>query len=428
MKHFISFLSAWMIALHADEYRTHEFVKVQLSQHFWSEGANVGDFNRDGKLDVVSGPYWWEGNEFVRRHTFYPDHQSFRLSQKDGSSQIIPGFPGALSNRNAYSDNFLCFVFDFNKDGWDDVLVVGFPGKETLWYENPKGQNRHWKAHLALDITDNESPHFTDITGDDQPELVCSSKGYFGYAEPDWNDPTKPWQFHPITPKGLWHRFTHGLGIGDVNGDGRKDLLEKNGWWEQPSNQSLWQFHEYNFSPGGGAQMFVYDVDEDGDGDIITCLAAHGYGIAWYEHIRKEDHITFIPHVFINKEPSENRYGIKFSQPHAMDLADMNGDGILDIITGKRFWAHGPSADPEPNAPAVLYWFELDRRDGRIDFIPHLIDSDSGIGTQVLAKDMNGDGFPEIIVGNKKGTFVHWHKVSKTDRQTWLLSRPKPID
>ncbi|GIT12954.1 MAG: hypothetical protein CM1200mP34_3600 [Verrucomicrobiales bacterium] len=119
--------------------------------------------------------------------------------------------------------------------------------------------------------------------------------------------------------------------------------------------------------------MYAYDVDGDGDNDVITSLAAHGYGLCWYENQPKDGGITFVAHTFMNAKPEENRYGVKFSQLHAIDLADINRDGLLDIVPGKRFWAHGPRGDAEPNAPAVLYWFELRRTKKRgVDWVPHL--------------------------------------------------------
>ncbi len=414
----------------AQSFTLHAFEKVRLTDRFWSEGATFGDFNKDGNQDVASGPYWWEGPTFSARHTFYPDNRGWQKKHPDGSIQTIQGFEGALGTKNTYSRNFLAFAHDFNADGWDDILILGFPGEESAWHENPQGASGYWTRHIILDVTDNESPTFADLTGDGRPEIICSSGGHYGYASPDWKHPEKPWKFRPVTPKGPWQRFTHGMGIGDVNNDGHMDLLAKEGWWEQPAGlegDPAWKHHPYPFSPGGGAQMYAYDVDGDGDNDVITSIAAHGYGLAWYENIPTPEGISFENHTFMNKEASENRYGVSFSQLHAIDLIDMDGDGLKDIITGKRFWAHGPNGDAEPNAPAVLYWFKLDRNDKGVDFIPHLIDDNSGIGTQVMAKDIDGDGYPELVVGNKKGTFVHRHLVQEVDRDTWMRAQPKVL-
>jgi hypothetical protein len=368
------------------------FKTQQLSDKFYSEGAHFADLDRDGKIDVIAGPFWYAGPDFRKRYEIY------------APQEIDP---------KGYSRNFLCYTHDINGDGWTDVVVIGFPGAETWWFENPGSgvtSAGHWKQHVILPVVDNESPTFTDITGDGRPELVCSVGGHWGYATPDPADPTRVWTFHAISPKTGAQRFTHGLGVGDVNGDGRMDLLEKSGWWEQPASlegDPVWKRHEFEFTKPGGAQMFAYDVDGDGLNDVITSLAGHGYGLAWFRQVRHDGQISFDRQLIIGEKPEESAYGVAFSQLHALDLVDIDGDGLKDIITGKRWWAHGPMGDPEPNAPAVIYWFQLVRKDGKAHFIPRLIHDDSGVGTQVIAGDLNGDGRPDVIVGNKKGTFVH---------------------
>ena len=399
---------------------TGEFKRIQLTDEFWAEGAHFGDFNKDGATDVVYGNFWFAGPDFKQRHEYYKVEKSFTVKQADGSEKTIAGYKGALSGENDYSKNFLSYTHDFNADGWTDILVLGFPGAESWWFENPQGQSELWPQHVAIDVTDNESPTFLDLTGDGRPEIVCSSQGYLGYAAYDPKNPAAPFTWHNISPLVMgtgkdgkpapaYFKFTHGLGVGDVNGDGRMDLLEKTGWWEQPASLAgdpIWKKHDAIFGERGGAQMFAYDVNGDGLNDVITSLDGHGYGLVWLEQTREGGAEGWTKHVIVGEKPEENAQGIVFSQPHALDFVDMDGDGLKDIVTGKRFWAHGPKGDADPLGTPYLYWFKLSREGGKVTWAAHQIDDASGVGTQVAAGDLNRDGRPDVVVGNKRGAFV----------------------
>lgn len=416
----------------AAEFTLQTFKKQQLEKFYWSEGAAFGDLNRDGKPDAISGPYWWEGPDFTKRHELYAPKTTFKVKNEDGTEQTWPGFEGGLGKKNAYStDNFFVFVHDFDGDGWNDVLTYGLPHTPAYLYVNPAGREQWWVRHTVLDEVDNESPTFVDLTGDGKPEIVCVHGGNFGYASFDPKNPGAKWKFTPISTGGTWQRFTHGLGVGDINGDGRPDVLFKDGWFEQPASLAgdpAWRLHTYFFAPAA-AQMFAYDVNGDGRTDVITALAAHGYGLAWYEQLPGKTaagELTFKPHIFMNQAPSENRYGVAFSEIHAVELVDMDGDGLKDIVTGKCFWAHGPTGAPDSQAPAVLYWFKLVRgAGGAVDWVPHLIDDDSGVGRQVGLGDVNGDGRPDVVIGNKKGTFVFVNEGRRVSRAEWVAAQPK---
>ncbi len=394
MKRLLFFLLA--VQLHAETQIT--WKRQQLHGDFYSEGAAIGDINGDGKPDVVAGPFWWEGPTFETKHAYY-EPKIFSI--------------------NGYSDNFFAYVQDFNADQKNDILILGFPGKEARLYLNPgTHDDKPWPMHIVADVVDNESPVFTDITGDGKPEIVCSTEGRFGWFAPNWEKPTEKWPFVAVSDDMKVAKFTHGLGVGDVNGDGKLDLLEARRWWENQgagvassspdlASPAPWPQHNFAAGVGGGAQMFAYDFDGNGTNDVFTSLAAHRYGVAVYlQNTPAPNQPTWQRVMLASEQPQDNEYGIVFSQPHAAYLADIDGDGIKDIVTGKRYWAHN-GHDPDERGARVIYWYQT-QRDGKggVDFVPHLVDAESGVGVDVQVGDVNGDKLPDIVVGNKAGVFI----------------------
>ena len=481
--------------------------KIVLDKTFRSEGVAVADVNKDGKLDVIVGDCWYEAPQNPtgewKRHILREDRKWDPL---------------------VYSEAFACFADDFNGDGYPDVIVIPFPGKPCYWYENPGAKGGLWKPHLVTNSACNETPIYVDLFKTGKKLLVMGwnplkvegdlSKGNYDdrgemcYFVPG-KDPTLPWQrisiSGPSTPEKRipgTARFAHGLGHGDVNGDGRHDIIVPQGWWEQPEkiDGTPWKFHATKIGENC-ADMHVMDIDGDGKADILS-TSAHYYGFWWHQQRPGNVFLTQplfpappmlarVPNGFkFNKEeqalfaavtkyrevqkrlpwradaalcmkaqdmarlegdPRKLRFyaksqnlddvlsklgdmnvvapnlavGVGFArgtyvlivddvgafslpaQTHALHHVDIDGDGLKDLVTGRRWWAHGPKGDADPGDPAYLYWFQAKRgKDGMVSFTPHLIDDDSGVGTQFAIADVNGDGWLDIIISNKKGVFV----------------------
>lgn len=386
-------LAAGSTVLAAENGKNPEYTKIVVTDKFRSEGATVGDFNKDGVADVLSGHYWYAGPDFKKSYKIYEADDAF--------------------DPEGYSNSFVNFTDDFNGDGWDDVLICPHPGVTGYWYENPKGEDRLWDAHEATIELGNESQAWEDVDGDGQKELIFNRNNWYGYAKPNREKPNEPWTFVPVTPENpKYQRYYHGNGVGDINGDGRVDFVEMDGWWERPEtlDGKPWKFHEFKFADAA-SNMLVYDFDGDGLNDVFTAWHCHQYGLVFWKQTRDANGaISFEQTWLVPTEPATDFFP-KVSQMHAMILVDMNGDGVLDVVTGKRWWAHGSKMDVAPNDPAILLWWETVRKDdGSVEFVAHQIDDNSGVGTQVLAEDMNGDAVPDIVVGNKKGVFVFLSK------------------
>lgn len=357
------------------------FKKAQLDPRFRSEGVAVGDFNRDGKLDIAAGSVYYTAPDW-QMHAIWEQPQEY--------------------DPHKYSNSFCNWAEDVNRDGWTDLIVVDFPGTPTWWFENPGTAGGPWKKHTCTPVTNNESPTFVDVDGDGQRDLVLGfspdpqkpdgPQRQMGVARRQ-KDPYAVWSMKAIsaTEAPSTTKYSHGLGVGDINRDGTNDIVVPQGWWEGKAAESSepWTFHPANLG-APCSHMFVFDFDGDGDNDVFSA-AAHQLGIWWHEQTQTGWQTREISNYC--------------SQTHAVCLADINGDGMPDIVTGKRWWAHGPNGDVNPGDPAVMVWFEFSRRDGKPQWIPHQFDHDSGVGTQFEVADVNADGLLDVVTSNKKGVY-----------------------
>lgn len=375
-----------------------------LNDLFYSWSAAAADINHDGVLDVVAGPYYYLGPDYTTSREIY-------LAKTISPSTEYP------------IDNWVAHASDFTGDGWPDVLTTSHSsgaGGGAHLYVNPKGELRRWDKHQVVPRVQTEETVVRDVDGDGKLELVYAAEGFVRLANPDPANPTGPWIVRSISEKGPW--TAHGIGAGDINRDGRADILNAWGWFEQPpaGSQQTWTYHPEAFgrwdrvSPGG-SQMAVYDANGDGLNDVVTSLQAHGWGLSWFEQKRGQDgKISFVEHPIMGDHAAKNAGGVSFSQLHGSTSADVDGDGITDFILGKRYWSHlDDYYDPDPYGPPVLYWYKTVRNPkapGGAEFVPELIHNRSGVGSDVLATDLNKDGVVDVVTTTSRGTFIFWGK------------------
>jgi hypothetical protein len=389
----------FLSALHAASRPADIAFSTHMIDPGYSETAAVADLNNDGRPDIISSESWYEAPNWTKHPLRSIDYAS------------------------SYIDNFTDIPFDVDGDGWTDLIQFSYFAHNIVWLKNPGNAGGAWKVTEIDSPGPTEFAFLVDLNNDGKAQELL----------PELDRPNLPLAWYELQ-NGKFvkhvvasHGFGHGIGVGDVNGDGRNDILTPQGWLEAPADVRAageWKFHPTDWdqhplpasgrnvpvptvTAGRGSQfgfMYVLDINGDGRPDVLTTFA-HDYGIVWFEHTADDG---WIQHTIDNT----------WSQAHASVLVDLNGDGQPDLVTGKRYFAHN-GADPGEREPIGLYWYEFRRvaptaatatapGNGGVEWIRHIIDYGSrmGGGMQIVVKDMDGDGDLDIVSGGKAGLFL----------------------
>lgn len=355
------------------------------------ESVAVFDVNKDGNQDIVSGDFWYEGPDFIIRHFIGEVNRS--------------------GPNGEYYNEFATIPLDVNGDGYMDYVSGDWFSKAIWWRENPRNNGR-WKKHV-IDSTGNvECMIGWDIDGDETIEIVPNNPGaslkFYKLIKDKDGKGTGEFTKVTVAPK-----QEHGLGFGDINDDGHGDFVISEGWIECPADplKGKWILHKFRLSNGGqmnlgtaSVPILVVDVDGDGSNDLIVGQA-HGFGLDWYQQTTgKSDNITWTKHPI---DPFNSQY-------HTMQWADIDGDGKMELITGKRYRAHNGN-DPGSNDPAGLYYFKWNGESFTKNTISYgKLGNGKGTGLYFSVADLHNTGRKDIIVAGKDGLYVFYNEGLKT--------------
>lgn len=330
-----------------------------------SEGVAVMDMNGDGRLDVTSGAYWYEAPAWTRH--------KYREAKIQGEFVVNCGE----------------FSIDVDEDGDLDLVSAGWQEDGIFWYVNPGKAGAIWEKRLITPSLHTEGFWAADIDGDGKQDFVAvhytpSEVFYVSFAG---GKPTK----HRVGGK---EGDDHGIGVGDVDGDGKLDVVATKGWYRQvDASNDQWEWTpEFDLGHTGfGIQVF--DVNADGKSDLIYGRG-HSYGLFWREQTSEGGKRGWKEHLIDGT----------FSQLHNVQLADLNGDGKPEILTGKRYRGHNGD-DPGGYEPLALFYYTIDTKTATFARYPIAYNSRAGAGTQFVVLDFDGDGDKDIVTAGKSGQF-----------------------
>jgi len=341
------------------------------------EACSIFDVNNNGNLDIVCGEYWYEGPDYVKKHKICD-----------------------INYEGEYLWDFSDFPMDVDGDGYMDIITGSWWDGGLFWRKNPGGdKNKTWETKKICDLTNVETIRFYDIDGDGKLEIFpnCPNEPVFFIKLTGFENGEVQYEKHVISKENAGH----GLGVGDIDSDGKLEIITTHGIYHMPEGgamNGLWQFSpEFELPSGVSVPILVHDVDKDGINDLIYGMG-HGYGLFWLKQSKNEDGShTWEQHTIDGA----------WSQYHDLQLHDINNDGELELVTGKRYKAHNGNDPGDSNDVFICYYTFTDGTMYR-----HMIEygnpenGASGVGIYFSCADLAGNGKLDIIAPGKEGLYL----------------------
>jgi hypothetical protein len=347
------------------------------------ESCGVFDVNNDGILDIVSGAWWYQGPDFKKKHHL---------------GDVMPA--------GEYYDDFSTIPMDVNGDGWLDFVTGGWFGEALRWMENPGAKGGKWPAHVIAKTGNIETTRAWDIDGDGQLEIVPNTPNIHGVSvfklrRDAAGKGLGEFDQHKIFEWVEDRSQQHGLGCGDIAGNGRMDIVLRYGWLEAPPDpyQGKWIWRQ-DFDLGvGSVPILVVDVNGDGLNDLILGHA-HPFGLDWWEQKMVAGRRSWIKHPI---DPFNAQY-------HDMRWADIDGDGQCELITGKRHRAHCGNEPGEFDDYGIYYfkWNGESFSKQVINYGP--LGVGKGCGIYFDLADLRGTGRLDLVAPGKDGLSIFYNE------------------